>query len=121
MMACMADKRRTRATDGQLRGQYRVLRAQFLRRCAAEGVECAFDDGPIDYSLPYTDAGAATVHHTISPVVRPDLELETSLWKPAHSICNKVGMPAYDPDGVGAVVVPGSENGGYGIPSEDWS
>jgi hypothetical protein len=106
-----------RATDYELRGTYRSLRAQFLRQCAAAREECWFGDGLIDYALRHPDPGSATVHHTVAVGARPDLELETSLWAPAHSVCNKVGQAAYG----GAGVVPGSENGGYGVPSEDWS
>ena len=104
-----------RRTDHELRGAYRSLRAQFLRRCAVNRVECYFGDGVIDYSLPHGHPGAATVHHTVAVGARPDLEMETSLWAPAHSVCNKVGMAAYDPDGAGAGVLD------TGVPSEDWT
>jgi len=85
--------RTRRRTDHELRGAYRVLRAQFLQRCAAERKECYFGcPGPLDYSLPHTDSRAATVHHTIPVAVRPELEMETSLWAPAHSLCNRIGQ-----------------------------
>jgi hypothetical protein len=102
-----------RRTDGELRGAYRVLRSQFLRRCAAEGAECHFGDGVIDYTLSHGDPRAATVHHTIPVALRPDLEMEVSLWAPAHSLCNKLGTAAF---------VDGSPEpvGEYGVPSEDW-
>jgi hypothetical protein len=109
-----------RRTDHELRGAYRALRAQFRQRCMAARMECHFGDGPIDYALAHPHPGSFTVHHTVPVAVRPDLEMETSLWAPAHSLCNKVGEAAYDPDGVGAFVVPGSENDGFGIPSEQW-
>jgi hypothetical protein len=112
-----------RATDHELRGAYRSLRAQFLRRCAAERRECWFGDGLIDYGLPHPDPGSPTVHHTVAVGTMTaeqravGRELEMSLWAPAHSVCNKVGQAAYG----GVVEVAGSENGGYGTPSEDWS
>jgi hypothetical protein len=109
-----------RRTDHELRGVYQVMRKQFRQRCIAERAECYFGDGPIDWSLRHPHPGSFTVHHTIAVAARPDLELEPSLWAPAHSICNGAGMAAYDPEGVGAFVVPGSENDGYGIPSEQW-
>jgi hypothetical protein len=34
-------------------------------------------------------------------VVRPDLEMEVSLWAPAHSRCNKLGEAAFSGDGGG--------------------
>jgi hypothetical protein len=75
-----------RATDHELRGAYRVLRAQFLRDCAGRRTECWFGDGPIDYGLAHGDSRAPTVHHTIPVALRPDLEMEVSLWAPAHSL-----------------------------------
>jgi hypothetical protein len=105
-----------RATDHELRGVYRSLRAQFRVRCIAERAECYFGDGPIDYGLKHPNPGSFTVHHTVAVGARPDLELETSLWAPAHSVCNKVGQAAY----AGAYVVPGSENDGFGVASEEW-
>jgi hypothetical protein len=105
-----------RRTDHELRGAYRVMRAQFRARCIAERAECYFGDGQIEYDLPHPHPGSFTVHHTVAVGARPDLELETSLWAPAHSICNKVGQAAY----AGACVVPGSENDGFGVPSEAW-
>ena len=105
-----------RRTDYELRGAYRSLRAQFRVRCIAERRECYFGDGPIDWSLPHPHPGSFTVHHTVAVGARPDLELEPSLWAPAHSVCNKVGQAAY----AGASVVPGSENDGFGVASEAW-
>jgi len=69
---------RPRATDGELRGAYRVLRAQFLRRCAAARAECHFGDGPLDYTVAHTDPRAATVHHTIAQRTR--LKRSRSFW-----------------------------------------
>jgi hypothetical protein len=112
-----AGESRPRASDGSQRHVYRRLRAQFLQRCAASRQECYFGDGPIDYRISHGDPRAATVHHTIPVAVRPDLEMETSLWAPAHDRCNKLGEAAF---GVGGGVVPGSERDGLGIASEDW-
>jgi hypothetical protein len=109
-----------RATDGPLRGAYRVLRSQFLRRCAAERAECFFGDGPIEYDLKHGDPRAPTVHHSIPVVLRPDLEMEISLWRPAHDRCNKLGEAAFG-DGCAAGGMPGWENDGYGVASEDWN
>jgi hypothetical protein len=116
----MTGKGSRRRTDNELRGAYQVMRRQFRARCVAEGRECFFGDGPIDYTLEHPHPGSFTVHHTVAVASRPDLEMETALWAPAHSICNKAGMAAYDPDGGGVFVAPGEENDGYGIPSEPW-
>jgi hypothetical protein len=104
---------RVRATDNELRGAYRVLREQFLRRCAAAGAECYFGDGPIDYRLAHGHPAAPTVHHTIPVVTAPHLEMEMSLWRPAHARCNRLGQAAFDLDG-------GVGEDDYGVPSEQW-
>lgn len=90
-----APGRSRRATDHEARGAYRRLRDQFLRRWAASGEECFFGDGPIDYRLGHGDPRSPTVHHTIPVVLRPALELATSLWKPAHQRCNTIGEAAF--------------------------
>jgi hypothetical protein len=99
-----------RRTDHELRGAYLVLRRQFRARCIAERRECYFGDGPIDWSLPHPHPGSFTVHHTVPVAVRPDLEMEMSLWAPAHSLCNNLGTAGFD----------GSEDDEYGVPSEQW-
>lgn len=110
---------RRRRTDHELRNAYRVLRVQFLRRCAAAGAECHFGDGRIDYSRAHGDPRAATVHHTIPVALRPDLEMATALWAPAHALCNKLGQAAFDgreaPPDTQEEVVPDT-----GVPSEVW-
>ena len=97
-----APGRSRRASDHEMRGAYRRLRAQFLERWAAAREECAFGDGPIDYELRHGDPRAATLHHTVPVVLRPDLEMETSLWKPAHFLCNRLGQAAFAADGAGS-------------------
>jgi hypothetical protein len=77
---------RKRRSDGAERGAYKILRTQFLARCAAARTPCCFCNQPIDYSLPHGDPGSPTVEHTVSPAARPDLELEDRLWAPAHSL-----------------------------------
>jgi hypothetical protein len=111
----VAGKRRsTRRTDNELRGAYRTLRDLFRTRCIAERAECHFGDGPIDYTLAHPDPGSFEVHHTVPVAVRPDLELEVSLWAPSHRLCNSLNMAAFA-DGFEAGDVPDT-----GIPSEDW-
>ncbi|MBV9090789.1 MAG: hypothetical protein JO044_12940 [Mycobacteriaceae bacterium] len=110
---------RQRRTDGDLRGRYRALRAQFLKRCAVARRECYFGDGAIDYRLPHGSPMAATVHHTV-PIAAAggaDLEMEVSLWAPSHARCNKLGEAAFS---AGGGVAPGSERDGLGIASEKW-
>jgi hypothetical protein len=113
-----------RRTDHEFRGLYQSLRKQFRRRCIAERCECFFNDGVIDFSLRHPHPGSFTVHHTEAVALRPDLELEVAFWAPAHAICNKLNQAAYDVDGcveVGDVACPpGYENGGFGVPSQDW-
>jgi hypothetical protein len=104
-----------RRTEHELRGRYRALRALFLRQWAAEGAECWFGDGVLDYSLAHGDPRAATVHHTIPVALLPDLELETSLWRPSHALCNKLGQAAF------AEAAPTSEpEPDTGWPSQIW-
>ena len=112
-----APGRSRRASDHEARGAYRSLRAQFLRRWAAERAECFFGDGPLDFSLAHGDERAATVHHTEPVVLRPDLEMETSLWRPAHSLCNRLGQAAFMDGGGSDHVGPEPDTG---WPSEDW-
>jgi hypothetical protein len=103
-----------RATDHELRGAYRVMRVQFRTRCIAERAVCHFCSGPIDWALAHPHPGSFEVHHSVPVAVRPDLELEMSLWRASHRLCNGVGEAAYYPDlGDGAPDT--------GVPSEDWS
>jgi hypothetical protein len=111
---------RRRRTDGVDRGAYRTLRTLLRQKCIAERAECHFGDGPIEWGLTHPDPGSFTVHHTIAVAARPDLEMEVSLWRPAHLRCNQADMAAYDVDGAGAYVEPGSENDGFGLPFEAW-
>jgi hypothetical protein len=107
-------RRSTRRTDNELRGAYRTLRDLFRTRCIAERAVCFFCSEPIDWSLPHPDPGSFEVHHSVPVVVRPDLELEVSLWRPSHKLCNSVGEAAYYREG---------EDGmpDTGWPSEDWN
>ncbi|HUO40192.1 MAG TPA: hypothetical protein VMU34_21135 [Mycobacterium sp.] len=109
---------RRRRTDGPDRRAYLVARDKFRSACIAANAYCYFGDGPINYALAHPDPGSFTVHHTVPVAVRPDLELETSLWAPSHALCNKLGTAAYDTDGR----PPAPEDVlDTGIPSEDWS
>jgi hypothetical protein len=109
-------RRSTRRTDNELRGAYRTLRDLFRTRCIAEHAVCFFCSEPIDWGLRHPDPGSFEVHHTMPVATHPELELEVSLWEPSHKLCNSLGQAAY----VGGYVAPGSENDGYGIPSEPW-
>ena len=108
-------RRSRRRTDNEWRGVYQTLRDLFRTRCIAERAVCHFWGDPIDWSLCHPDPGSFEMHHTVPVVLRPDLELEVSLWAPSHRLCNSIGEAAYDVDGLGVDDMPDT-----GIPSEDW-
>lgn len=120
-MADRVRQRGNRASDGPARTVYKRLRLQFRRQCMARGAVCFFCSEPINWGLAHPHPGSFEVHHNPPVALRPDLELAVGVsWFPSHRICNSLGQAA-DPDGVGAPGVPGSENGGYGTPSENWA
>jgi hypothetical protein len=91
-----ATRGRPTDSDGSLRRTYRNLRRQHMRLWQTEGAECYFGcPGALDFSLPHGDQRAVTVHHTVPVALRPDLEGMTSLWRPSHALCNKLGQAAF--------------------------
>ena len=67
-----------RPIDGPLRNTFRVMRAQFRERCAAEGAPCHCCEEPIDYGLRHGDPRAFELDHLLPVSVDESLALEPS-------------------------------------------
>lgn len=115
-MTTMTKRPSRRRTDHELRGQYRALRAQMLRRWAAERAQCWFGcPGRLDFTLPYPDPRSVTVNH-ITPVGAESgiHELDTRNFAPAHLRCNQIGAAAFADGDPGEVLDTGRA-------TEDWT
>ena len=113
-----------RRIDGPNRRAYVVLRERFRAQCAAENRPCHICSESINYGLKagtHGDPRAFELDHYEPVVSAPALALEPTNFRASHAVCNRRRAAAGGPDGLGVGVGPGSENDGYGVPSEDWN
>lgn len=94
---------------------YKSASEKFRKACSqgrrGQGEPCWLCGQDINYHLKFPHPGSFSVDHSIPVNDRPDLILDTTLWKPSHFSCNSArgGM---DDDIYGP--------GALGSPSEDW-
>lgn len=93
---------------------YKKASEQFRKKCSSfrgGGAPCWLCGQSINYHLRFPHPGSFSVDHSIPVNERPELIMDTTLWKPSHFSCNAArGGMNDDLYGPGAL----------GTPSEDW-
>ncbi len=69
--------------------RYRLVRAEFLRRCKQADAPCWLCQRSINYELPFQHPEAFNADHAIPISVRPDLAEDIAVLRPSHKSCNE--------------------------------
>jgi hypothetical protein len=84
-----APRRRSVIDSGPMKAKFRVLRAAFRRRCAADRTPCHLCGGDVDYSLPSGLPESWELDHYEPVSTHPELALIESNFRSSHRLCNQ--------------------------------
>ena len=74
---------------GRSTRRYKMLRAEFRRKCRANNAPCWLCGRPIDYELPKEHPEAFNLDHAIPKSERLDLAEDPKNFRPSHKTCNE--------------------------------